>query len=158
MTCCSVRRPGADRRESREAHLTRGTTTGRLCDVIVGSYGYNAWLGESHYRVAGHAGIPVVFDCRSARAWPTHYDDPPEYEGQFGRPSPVLIYMRTVCLNRHNGGINMLFRDWSVRKVGLKENWTLKWHPEFDTSGPWTMAGGVQPEDWPEWMRRFKEY
>ncbi|MCH7916491.1 MAG: hypothetical protein IIC50_00725, partial [Planctomycetes bacterium] len=96
-------------------------------DVIVGSYGYNAWLGESHYRVAGHAGIPVVFDCRSARAWPTHYDDPPEYEGQFGRPSPVLIYMRTVCLNRHSGGINMLFRDWSVRKVGLKENWTLKW-------------------------------
>ena len=35
--------------------------------------------------------------------------------------------MTRVCLNRHSGGINMLFRDWSVRKVGLKENWTLNW-------------------------------
>lgn len=63
----------------------------------------------------------------------------------------------------------MLFRDWSVRKVGLKELWTLKWDGrkfhtnkwydrKFDTSGPWTLAGGVQPEDWPEWMRGFKDY
>ncbi len=53
----------------------------------------------------------------------------------------------------------MLFRDWSVRKVGLKELWTLKWDDRrFDTNGPWTMAGGVQPEDWPAWMRGFKDY
>ena len=52
----------------------------------------------------------------------------------------------------------MLIRDWSVRKVGLKELWTLKWDPAFDTSGPWTLAGGVQPEDWPQWMRGFKDY
>ena len=50
----------------------------------------------------------------------------------------------------------MLFRDWSVRKVGIKEIWTLNWHKQFDTSGPWTKAGGVQREDWPEWMRGFK--
>ena len=48
--------------------------------------------------------------------------------------------------------------DWSVRKVGLKELWTLKWHHEYDTAGPWTKAGGVQPEDWPQWMRSFKDY
>jgi hypothetical protein len=24
--------------------------------------------------------------------------------------------------------------------------------------GPWTKAGGVQPDDWPEWMRGFKDY
>ena len=52
----------------------------------------------------------------------------------------------------------MLFMDWSVRKVGLKELWTLKWNRNFDTAGPWTKAGGVKPEDWPEWMRRFKDY
>jgi hypothetical protein len=48
--------------------------------------------------------------------------------------------------------------DWSVRKVGLKELWTLKWHREYNTRGPWTKAGGMQPEDWPKWMRKFKEY
>ena len=62
------------------------------------------------------------------------------------------------CMNRHDGGVNGLFLDWSVRKVGLKELWTLKWHPYFDTHGPWTARGGVKPEDWPAWMRSFKEY
>ena len=28
----------------------------------------------------------------------------------------------------------------------------------IDTRNRWTRAGGVQPEDWPEWMRRFKDY
>jgi prepilin-type N-terminal cleavage/methylation domain-containing protein/prepilin-type processing-associated H-X9-DG protein len=63
-----------------------------------------------------------------------------------------------ICINRHNGAINGLFLDWSVRRIGLKELWTLKWFPDFDTAGPWTKAGGVQPENWPEWMRRFKDY
>ena len=48
--------------------------------------------------------------------------------------------------------------DWSVRKVGLKELWTLKWHTAFHTDGQWTKVGGVQPDDWPEWMRNFKDY
>jgi prepilin-type processing-associated H-X9-DG protein len=66
--------------------------------------------------------------------------------------------MATFCRNRHSGHINGLFLDWSVRKVGLKELWTLKWHREYNTRGPWTKAGGVKPEDWPQWMRGFKDY
>ena len=62
------------------------------------------------------------------------------------------------CINRHDGYVNGLFFDWSVRKVGLKELWTLKWHRQYNTRGPWTKAGGVRPEDWPQWMRRFKDY
>lgn len=57
------------------------------------------------------------------------------------------------CINRHEGFINSLFMDWSVRSVGLKDLWILRWHREFNTSGPWTQAGGVTPDDWPEWMR-----
>ena len=64
----------------------------------------------------------------------------------------------TFFINRHNGHINGLFLDWSVRKVGLKELWTLKWRASYDTAGPWTRAGGVQAEDWPKWMRGFKDY
>jgi hypothetical protein len=54
--------------------------------------------------------------------------------------------------------VNGLFLDWSVRKVGLKELWTLKWNRQYDTTNVWTKAGGVQPDDWPEWMRNFKDY
>jgi len=61
-------------------------------------------------------------------------------------------------MNRHDGTVNYLFLDWSVRKVGLKELWTLKWHKLYNEDGPWTRRGGVRPEDWPEWMRRFKDY
>ena len=104
----------------------------------------------------------MVFDCSWSLVGPEHYEDPPEPEGHYvfqprGKTS-LGVDIAGVCVNRHSGGINMLFRDWSVRKVGLKQLWTLKWHPEFDTSGPWTIAGGVQREDWPAWMRGFKDY
>lgn len=66
--------------------------------------------------------------------------------------------MTTVCINRHGGGIYSSFLDSSVRKVGLKELWTLRWHKEFNTAGEWTAAGGVEPGDWPKWMRGFKDY
>jgi prepilin-type processing-associated H-X9-DG protein len=61
-------------------------------------------------------------------------------------------------MNRHDGAVNGLFLDWSVRRLGLKELWTLKWLRGFNTGGRWTKQGGAQPEDWPEWMRRFKDY
>jgi len=74
---------------------------------------------------------------------------PHEYGGYGETPS---------CINRHDGYVNGLFFDWSVRRVGLKELWTLKWHRQYNTRGPWTKAGGVQPENWPQWMRHFKDY
>jgi len=66
--------------------------------------------------------------------------------------------MRNFCIDRRDGAINVLFMNWSIRKVGLKELWTLKWHRSYDTAGCWTKAGGVEPDDWPEWMRNFKDY
>ena len=61
--------------------------------------------------------------------------------------------------NDNNGNFsNALFLDWSVRPVGVKELWTLKWHREFDARGPWTKAGGADASKWPEWIRKFKEY
>ena len=69
---------------------------------------------------------------------------------------------RAVKQNRHDATINGLFLDWSVRRVGLKELWTLRWEPHFPAGliarSPWTTTGGVQPEDWPQWMRNFKDY
>jgi prepilin-type processing-associated H-X9-DG protein len=96
--------------------------------------------------------IPVMVDNGGPNLWVVDKCAPPPFED--AHPAPWSL----TCINRHNGGVNYLFLDWSVRKVGLKELWTLKWHKQFNTAGVWTKAGGVQPEDWPAWMRGFKDY
>ena len=132
------------------------------------SYAANGWIFDD-YSIGGmtpptcwgtpnvqnaHA-VPVMGDsfqwygCR-----PDPNDLPATYEGA----SPSGSNMRAFCIDRHDGGIHLLFMDWSVRKVGLKELWTLKWHRSYGTAGPWTRAGGVEPDDWPRWMRHFKDY
>ncbi len=105
-----------------------------------------------HCDVRGATNVPVLCDCTNERAQMDAFAAPP--------PRGVFPDNRkcTACIDRHHGAINMLFMDFSTRKVGLKELWTLQWHREFNTSGPWTKAGGVQPDDWPEWMRKFKDY
>ena len=105
--------------------------------------------------VEGASDVPVFLDAAHFQGWPQPFDNPPVYSGdqQWGINS-----MKHFCQNRHNGFVNVLFLDFSVRKVGLKELWTLKWHRGFNTEGQWTIAGGVQPEDWPKWMRNFKDY
>jgi len=143
-----------------------------------GSYGFNHAVGyywwrdetDEFYRerawhtvdVHGADRIPVQFDS----AWPwtgygygySFYDPPPVCDAIPTLDARGPNWLHPWCINRHDGGINALFLDWSVRKVGLKELWTLKWNRQFDTAGPWTRAGGVEPADWPEWMRGFKDY
>jgi prepilin-type processing-associated H-X9-DG protein len=130
-----------------------------------GSYGINERIldltdteGLDRYwgtcYIEGTNNIPVCLDCRWTHIPVEHFDDPPEYDDVATADSGMSFF----CLNRHSGGINGLFMDFSVRKVGLKQLWTLSWHRRFDTSGPWTRADGVQPEDWPEWMGNFKDY
>lgn len=99
------------------------------------------------------ANVPVFFDSALWGCVPGDCSSPP-----LGDVSPLLSGIWPMCINRHEGGINMLFMDWSTRKVGLKELWTFKWNRRFNTANCWTRAGGVLPEDWPEWMRGFKDY
>jgi len=136
-----------------------------------GSYGLSAWVcnadpgavfGDERYwrrpDVRGAQNVPVFADCLGIAGWPDHTSAPPEHEGDLPGTISLTEQMRTFCINRHNEGVNGLFMDFSARKIGLKELWTLKWHRQFDTSGPWTQAGGVQQTAWPEWMRSFKDY
>ena len=142
---------------------------GEFDDGTIGSYGFNEWLcnrersaggqEENYFRSvnskpANH--IPLFLDCYWYDVWAHAVDRPPEHEGDVH--SPGSNEMRRVCLNRHNAAVNSAFLDWSIRKVGLKELWTFKWHRNFDTRGPWTKAGGVQPENWPEWMQGMRDY
>jgi prepilin-type N-terminal cleavage/methylation domain-containing protein len=136
-----------------------------------GSYGLSAWVcdadqgavyGDGNYwrtpGVTGAQNVPVFLDCRGIAGWPDYSSMPPEYDGEPPMTVALAEQMKNFCINRHRRGtINCLFTDWSVREVGLKELWTLKWHRNFDTRGPWTQAGGMKPNDWPRWMRNFKD-
>jgi prepilin-type N-terminal cleavage/methylation domain-containing protein/prepilin-type processing-associated H-X9-DG protein len=137
-----------------------------------GSYGVNAWahwwywseyeaerrLSWSTTDVKEAARVPVILDsCWAWGAWA--YDVSPQPPESDAIPiRPVSGGPNPFCINRHDGYVNGLFLDWSVRKVGLKELWTLKWHREYGTRSHWSKAGGVKPEEWPQWMRQFKDY
>jgi prepilin-type N-terminal cleavage/methylation domain-containing protein/prepilin-type processing-associated H-X9-DG protein len=120
--------------------------------------------------VKGASSVPMQLDSSMwCGGWPRDGAKPPACDAiptEIVRPPPVPretheygTYGDTPsCINRHDGYVNGLFFDWSVRKVGLKELWTLKWHRQYNTRGPWTKAGGVVSSDWPEWLRPFKDY
>jgi prepilin-type N-terminal cleavage/methylation domain-containing protein/prepilin-type processing-associated H-X9-DG protein len=109
--------------------------------------------------VKGASNVPMQLDSSVwGSSLPRNGGDPPECDAIPNENVREKRWRNPSCINRHDGYINGLFFDWSVRKVGLKELWTLKWHRQYNTAGPWTKAGGVKPEDWPQWMRRFKDY
>ena len=142
-----------------------------------GSYGFNYWLfggwsgweptsfwrGRRHlvhdrglkvYKLKQGSRIPLLLDASFFGGGPRHTDPPLLHHA-----TPELVNgWNYFCIDRHDGRLNGLFLDWSVREIGLKELWTLDWCPDFDTTGPWTRAGGVEHDDWPEWMRGFRDY
>jgi prepilin-type N-terminal cleavage/methylation domain-containing protein len=134
-----------------------------------GSYGYNGWLFRGFSQrfppsllstgridlnvltLRHRASIPVLLDASHPFAQPRPFEPP-------GSPQGGGSGMSSFCMTRHERQVNGLLLDWSARKIDLKELWTLKWYAEYDTAGPWTKAGGVQPERWPSWIRYFKDY
>ena len=142
-----------------------------VAQIDAGSYGINRWIynrkenqtRENYflgYNVRGTNQIPLFLDCSWYGGGPHDIDYPPEYEGHTssGTGDWRDNNMRRFCLNRHGAAMNGVFLDFSVRKLGLKELWTLKWHRNYNTLNVWTKAGGVRSTDWPEWMRSFREY
>ena len=140
--------------------------------IYIASYGINAWIydyanknayqdrpGASMWRtfsVKGANNIPVLTACFHGGGCPEPTDRPPLYDGEpwaAGHNGEI----KRFCLNRHDGSVNVLFMDSSIQRVGLKSLWTLKWHRNYSVTGPWTIAGGVMPSDWPEWMQSFKD-
>jgi len=116
-----------------------------------------AWFWKNVNAIKGKANIPVFADATWHDAWPKAYDNPPPTGAgwdDFGTSNEMWNF----CIDRHNGAVNHVFMDWSARKVGFKELWKLKWHRQFNTDGTWTQAGGVQPTNWPKWMKDFKDY
>lgn len=138
-------------------------------DGVAGSYALNGYfiritrpfyasgvpIGEGWRDYPANGEIPVMLDATNIQLWPMPADEPPKDEGEVWT---CETKMGRACIDRHGGSVCVLFGDGNARKVGLKELWGLKWYKNFDIAGPWTRAGGVQPEDWPEWMRRYRDY
>ncbi len=141
---------------------------------FVGSYGYNHCLFSAfrllnmgvplnrirHFSTLSlrdHASIPVMLDAIKPMSDPSMSSfivgGPQGNTGRGGGGG-----LNCFLMDRHGRETNTMFLDWSVRKVGLKQLYTLRWASDFDRAGPWTKAGGVQPDDWPEWMRECKDY
>ncbi|MEN6578763.1 MAG: type II secretion system protein [Phycisphaerales bacterium] len=127
-------------------------------ETYYGSYGLN-YLLDAVDTVGGYtAQTPLLLDCAGSGVMPRPNDGPPVFDGQLPGGVGALSH---ACIDRHQGGINGLFCGMTVRKIGLKELWTLNWHPKwhkYDAMNHWIKASGVQPEDWPAWMRGFKDY
>ena len=140
-------------------------------DGMAGSYGINGYCliprtattyyggvaskdGWKTANARGASNAPWFIEALRFDLWPIETEAPvaDEFAAWSGNT------MGRCCINRHQGSVNAAFMDWSVRKVGLKQLWTLKWHPQFNTSGPWTIAGGVQASDWPEWIRPYQDF
>ena len=126
--------------------------------VVGGRTLENLWRTPN---VKGASEVMFFGDCAITGATPLASDQPPQFDGDCANvwgTGGSTNEIRRFCMNRHDGSMSGLFLDSTVRKVGLKELWTLRWHREFDTTGFWTKAGGAKPEDWPQWMRHFKDY
>lgn len=153
-------------RAAHGAERLRGGGWDEVEREFFGSYAVSGWVGFDRHEdpnrpnsgcwttpyVSGASDVPLVFDCRCSIYYGILGGPPPKPDA-----NPNQYYSSNVCMDRHSGGINAVFMDWSVRKVGLKQLWGLKWHREYDAAGPWTLAGGVQPGDWPAWMRKFED-
>jgi len=109
------------------------------------------------YGVKNANDVPVMLDALRFDFWPQATQTPARNQYDFWTPG-AQWNMARVCINRHRGFTSSSFLDWSVRKVGLKELYTLKWYRTFNTRGPWTRAGGVRDDDWPDWIKPFKDY
>jgi prepilin-type processing-associated H-X9-DG protein len=137
-----------------------------------GSYGKNSWVsdglgwgaGDPYFRniyIANTNEIPLFGDCNIYIGFPTWSDEPSDIKNH----APICGCGGEINrwnLDRHNKAINMLFLDWSARKVGLRELWMLKWNTQQEgpTNAPVSPWGNTDyvpdpdnPSDWPEWMR-----
>jgi hypothetical protein len=140
------------------------------------SYATNSWSGnkagasdyaQAHWKTAlvkNANEVPLYGDTAwYIGSWPQDFHSPPKYRGDIAAAKAETHKedMLLWCIDRHNSGMtNTLYMDLSVRETGLKELWTLRWNRTFDIckKNGWTMCGGKKAEDWPKWMRKFKDY
>jgi len=130
-----------------------------------GSYGINGWACDPPRKITSIDGaltkynwrttnvraggcVPLFLDSIWLDGWPEPYNQPPKHDSDW--EGGYNNNMKRFCTNRHSGVTNGIFFDFSVRKIGLKELWKLKWHRDYNTN--------ADSPVWPDWMKKFKNY
>ena len=112
--------------------------------TLYGSYCMNEWVcnpeppvawgdPQRYWRstnVKGQSTIPLLADGWWDQAWANVTDTIPEYPGWIeGTTGDDMGHFITT---RHDGIVNILFMDYTVRKMNLKDIWGLKWNRMSD--------------------------
>jgi prepilin-type N-terminal cleavage/methylation domain-containing protein len=129
-------------------------------DRAVGEGEGPSWFWRTS-NVRGAGEIPLLLDCMWIDVFPRVWELPPLYDGEcpgvdIGGQGPQSF--KKACINRHDEHINMLFLDYGVRRVGLKELWELTWHRTWKQE---YINGNLPPSDWYDpdhWMYNMKDY
>lgn len=111
----------------------------------------------NNVKISGANLVPVFGDCyNSSGSW-FYWGRPTRLEGL----DVVAEWDSEIpkwCRNRHGskseGVTNLSFLDGTVRRVGLKEMYTLHWHKKWKTE----ISQSPTAAEWPEWMVKFKDY
>ena len=142
------------------------------------SYGYNLWLftlpqgvadlqgrpRDLHFNssYAGNMGnVPLFLDSMWRGGGPWYGDDSgrssaPGFRGII--PAPLRNgqwinwdnEMMHFAIDRHSHGVNSVMMGGSVRSVGLKGLWNLRWHKKYDERRGYT-------GEWPDWMSSYSD-
>jgi prepilin-type N-terminal cleavage/methylation domain-containing protein len=138
-------------------------------DGFYGSYGINEWISNpvikagqtsgselrdsanqakywKNTNVKGQSSIPLLGDSWWDQSWAEADDWIPDYAGQF---EGTYDDMAHFCLDRHDGFINMLFMDYSVRKIKIPQLWDFPWHRGFD------FEDAPTAHNFPIWIRKL---
>jgi hypothetical protein len=133
-------------------------------ELYNGSYGINSWalqmppgidkkgrltrdLMWQKVNVEHASQVPLLADCVWRQARAEAYDSPrivaPTEEAKRSGD------MGAFTINRHQGAINVIFMDSSVRRVGLRDIYYLNWHKDFLSQ----RRGRFSNLRWPRWMQ-----
>lgn len=129
-----------------------------------GSYGTNNWVGSAKATKNNGEGlwgeesnlieasnVPIFLDCRYKGGKPDNnfYNNGSRHMPPDDPELPTLTMHRFVLPERHNGNLNCVFGDYSVRSISVKQLWKLKWYKDYEEMD-------INWEDY-EWARGIKE-
>ena len=132
---------------------------GEVLENLMSSYGMNLFACSTPVDVQGrkqdyhfqnqnkvrHTGeVPVFLDAMWRGGGP-HWDgaqdiSPPSENGQW---MGYEHEMKHFAMDRHSGGVNVLFMDGGARKVLVKDLWDLRWHVGYPVN-----RARQQPDSW----------
>ena len=138
---------------------------GELLENVMSSYGMNLFACSTPTTVQGRpkeyhfqnqnlvrrtGEIPVFVDAMWRGGGPS-YDEERDYiphPGENGGWTSYNHEMQHFAMDRHGGGVNVLFLDGSARKVRVRQLWGLLWHKGYNQQ----RAERFDESFWPKWM------